>query len=352
MKPLEAGKLLGGHAAGILTPEERQHLFEAALDHQELFDALADEEALRELLADPGAREQLLAALGEPVAPRVVPFWRRSGVLGTAAGLLMAATAGLVVLRSPDKAPPPLERSPAQAAPDEPLPRAVAPLPPPPGPAGAQGPAAPSRGMQPARERRDASSSAVPAPVEAGPAPAESRRAEDHLAEKAKAGAAAAPVAARQEAPSGLLIGGVVGGIRAKTQGPAPGAPQQPAPPPPPAPAKSARRVEWKAAAAYAPGWTLEAQPDGSTRVRLKGPEGAQAVLLRRTAGRVEVLPLVLVDTAGGMTRWTGEVRLRPGDALDFYLLNAPVDDPAHLPETGSVDGYRVRIHPPAAPVE
>jgi hypothetical protein len=54
--------LLGGYAAGTLTPEERKELFEAALHDSELFEALHDEEALRELLSDPAARAQLLQA--------------------------------------------------------------------------------------------------------------------------------------------------------------------------------------------------------------------------------------------------------------------------------------------------
>ena len=47
------------------------------------------------------------------------------------------------------------------------------------------------------------------------------------------------------------------------------------------------------------------------------------------------------------LVRWQGDVRLAAGDVLDLYLLNTPVADPALLPETGPVDGYRVRIHPP-----
>ena len=36
-------KLLGGFAADTLTPEEKQRLYQAALQDQQLFDALADE---------------------------------------------------------------------------------------------------------------------------------------------------------------------------------------------------------------------------------------------------------------------------------------------------------------------
>ena len=69
MKPEEAEKLLGGYAAGTLTPEERRSLFAAALEDQQLYEALVREEPLRELLADPAARRNLLAALDEVPKP-------------------------------------------------------------------------------------------------------------------------------------------------------------------------------------------------------------------------------------------------------------------------------------------
>jgi hypothetical protein len=61
--PGDFKKLVGGYATGTLTPEERQALFQAALQDQGLFDALAREEALRDALSDPAARARLLAAL-------------------------------------------------------------------------------------------------------------------------------------------------------------------------------------------------------------------------------------------------------------------------------------------------
>ena len=66
MRPEEIRKLLGGYAAGNLTPEEEQALFAAALEDQELFDSLAREQSLRDVLRDPGARAELLAALDRP----------------------------------------------------------------------------------------------------------------------------------------------------------------------------------------------------------------------------------------------------------------------------------------------
>jgi hypothetical protein len=60
-------KLLGGYATGTLTDEEKQALFNAALDDVDLFNALADEHALKELLDDPTARAQALRAAETPV---------------------------------------------------------------------------------------------------------------------------------------------------------------------------------------------------------------------------------------------------------------------------------------------
>jgi hypothetical protein len=55
-------KLLGGYATGTLTDEEKQVLYEAALQDDQLFEALENEQALKELLDDPAYRAQLLQA--------------------------------------------------------------------------------------------------------------------------------------------------------------------------------------------------------------------------------------------------------------------------------------------------
>jgi hypothetical protein len=128
MKRAEAEKLLGGYATGTLTGDERRTLFEAALEHQDVFDTLADEEALRELLADPAARAHVLSALAAPAVSKVVPFWRRPGVIGAAAGIIMAATAGLAVLRSPEAQVPLPAAKPAAAQTPLPAPSASAPV--------------------------------------------------------------------------------------------------------------------------------------------------------------------------------------------------------------------------------
>ena len=384
----EAEKLLGGHATGTLTEEERRNLFVAALGDQALFDALMDEEALRELLADRAMRALLLAALAPAAAPKVVPFWRRTGVLGAAASLLVAATAGLMYLRSPERVPPPLEEreTPAKAKVAEApaLGQAPAPL------AEKAPPAAPAQAsVPPPAERAKAPAAALAKPIPAAQtagagAPqmeAESRakeqdqyrrvEARDQLAKKAEAPrpaaalmeVAPAPRADKQKVSAesqisspGAVLGGVVGGaIGGGVSGPASkatGAAQDgrlrdtAASPVAAAPAKSARRTEWKAAGVFAPAWTLEPRPDGLTRVSVLGPAGTQAVLLRRRVAGVDVLALKVLDSGSDQTRWQAEIRLAPGDALDLYLLNAPVAEPAKLPETGLLEGFRVRIHP------
>jgi hypothetical protein len=178
--------------------------------------------------------------------------------------------------------------------------------------------------------------------------------AQDQLAKKAEVPAAAAATvevvsAQRSDAPerrrqaqnqaAGSLPGGVVGGAVSGV-----------APPPAPAKAMLASGLAAKAAAPTAPAWTLAAQPDGRTRVTVSAPRGRTVVLLRRGTAGVEVLPCqVLEDQGQALLQWRVDVRLAAGDALDLYLLNAPVAEPARLPETGPVDGFRLRIHPAAA---
>ena len=335
MRRTEAEKLLGGHATGTLTAEERRTLFEAALAHQDLFDALMDEEALRELLADPAARAQVLAALApsEAVAPKVVPFWRRPGVLGAAAGVLMASLAGLTWLRSP-QAPPPVQQEPAR-----PKALSIEPLP------------------------------------EAPPEPERRRRAPDHpRLEKVPAQEAAPPPAA------GISASGVAPGAAAPAPAPAPvpvpravpmvrddARAAEEAPSKRPAPqavmevqsilSREASAARAKAAQAEAgtsrasdlapPAWTLAPQPDGTTLVTVTVPPQAQVWLLKRGDGGVEVLQgraAAFKEDREAQRRY--QVRLRAGDALDLYVTPHSVADPAKLPETGPVAGFRARIFP------
>lgn len=69
MRRADLEKLLGGYSAGILTPDEEQALYAAALEDQDLFDALAGEQPLRDLLQDPVVRARLLAAVSDQPLP-------------------------------------------------------------------------------------------------------------------------------------------------------------------------------------------------------------------------------------------------------------------------------------------
>jgi hypothetical protein len=117
----EIRKLLGGYATGTLTSEERQALFEAALDDQELFDALAREQPLRELLGDPAARAELLAALGDAPAPWRERWarWMRGHAVGLAAAACLLAV-GIYTVRmarfNPQSAPETATARPAESA--------------------------------------------------------------------------------------------------------------------------------------------------------------------------------------------------------------------------------------------
>jgi len=340
VKPTEAAKLLGGYATGTLSEAERQRLFAAALERQELFDALMDEEALRELLAGPGAKAQLMEALAQAGPPKVAPFWRRPGLLGAAAGLIVAATASLAYLRSPEKVPPPLQDL------AKPLPAEAPAV-----PTAPQATQAQAKLKAPAAPRKE---TAQPSPVvEATPPPAPAPK---PLAPPAAT--AGAPVLAREDAARMNVQAASrqaeaedrmakkaeaprsVGALMEATGSvvPTPAVPK----------AVASRRDGTNLGGALAiPTWTLDTLSDGSTQVTVMAPPGTQALLLKRPATGVEVTKLFMVDgLKDGATRWQGKVRLAEGDVLDLYVLNAPVADPAKLPETGPVNGYRVRIHP------
>jgi hypothetical protein len=98
-------KLLGGFAAGTLTPEEKQTLYRAALLDQQLFNALADEQALKELLSDPDVRRRLLQALqktstaGAGGSLSWLDWFRRPAGLAFAGGLAAAALAVVLGIR-------------------------------------------------------------------------------------------------------------------------------------------------------------------------------------------------------------------------------------------------------------
>jgi len=353
MKRAEAEKLLGGYATGNLTAEERRRLFEAALAHQDLFDALADEEALRDLLADPAARTQVLAALAAPAVPKVVPFWRRPGVIGAAAGLLVATTAGLAILRSPEASLPAAKVEAALAPAAAPAPEGK----PSPAPAAKaarsrEAAGAPQTLAAPASENLAAPAPASPPPPAPPPTPPPTPLAAPLAAPAQAAGAmvpseGARPQAqaerrqlevrdqlARKEAPADQRRAAVVEVLGSGST----------------APRVAAKAASAPAAVSYAsqtvaPVWTLDPLPDGVTRVTVRSAPTPHVVLLRRGSTGVDVLEPA---PAGAVGPWQFQVRLAPGDALDLYVMNSPVTDAAKLPETGPVNGFRARIQSPA----
>lgn len=316
----EAEKLLGGHAPGILTEAERRQLYEAALADQALFDALADEEALRELLADPAARTELLAALRP--ARRPVPLWRRPGVLGVAAGLLVAGLAGLAVLHGPGQGRVPALQEPAAA----PAPAAPAPAPPAAGAVAAPAPvrsrpkaaaAAPPEALPAPRPIPAPAAPEASAPAPGVPAAGRSVQAERVQAERVQAEDQARKV---QENLAGARAGAAVVEV----------VPREAA-----APAKTARR------APAAPVWRATRLADGTLEVEVTAPAGSEVLLLRRAPA---VTVFRLPSAAPG--QWGGRIPVTDGQAVDLYVLPGPVADPAGLPETGPVAGFRARIHP------
>lgn len=347
MKQADAERLLGGHATGTLTEAERAELFAAALDRQEVFEALLDEEALRELLTDPAARAALLAALAPP--GRVVPFWRRSGVLGAAAGLLVAATAALAVLRSPEDRPAPVAEAarpallgeapgagPAPAAAPEAQRTTARAKVAPPAP-----PAETTRALgQPPVARLGSAGIAPAAAQVAPPLPAQeavSAEARDDLARKQ---VAASPVstalAERAEAPAPAARAALK---KTEAPGPAGGL------------AGAANGVMADQTATFpAPTWRLTPQPDGQVQITVTATRRAHAVLLKRGAQGVQVIALGAgAETQDATRTWVALVRLASDEALDLYVLPVAPAQPAALPATGPVAGFRARVWPGAS---
>lgn len=98
-------KLLGGFAVDMLTPEEKQTLYTAALQDQQLFNSLADEQALKELLSEPNVRRRLLTSLEQKRASSAggslswLDWFRRPAGLAFAGGLAAAAFAVVLGVR-------------------------------------------------------------------------------------------------------------------------------------------------------------------------------------------------------------------------------------------------------------
>jgi hypothetical protein len=348
MRPHDAEKLLGGFAAGILTPAEKQLLFSAALDDQELFNALADEEALRELLADPRVRQQLIAQLSGPAAARPLPFWRRPATVGLAASLFALVTTSVVLLHrerplaSPVITPP---RSPEpRAAESEFLAKKT--LPPEPrreAPAAAPPAAAQLPETLPLADRSEASDLRMR--VAAAPETKAERKKEaenqasavvEVVAAKATTDAATIETrgnfsqetleqlpAARSTVERTLLAPGVAAG------GAVP-------------PRKSADKG---ITLAPAPTWTLKDRELGRPRLTVAWAAGRHLYVIKRSgAGAALLAPQKPVQAAAGTCRATFEFTASEKDHVDLYLLDHPEPDPASLPETGAVDGFRKRV--------
>ncbi len=191
MTPERIRKLAGGYAAGILTPEERRALFQAALEDQELFNELAREQALKELLDDPAVRRRLLAAI-ESSPSRwawLAAMLRRPAVWSAAGALAMAVLAAALMWMGPwRKAAQPVMTAMRPAVPDQAEPTA-----------GRTGEIARDMGAREATEQTpgralpdQTRAAAAPAEAEARPA-AQSEPKTFALADKTTAEAAAEP---------------------------------------------------------------------------------------------------------------------------------------------------------------
>lgn len=80
--------LLGRYATEPLTSEERERLFDAALNDQNLFEELAREQELKLLLQQPGARDRMMRVLASPDRR---PVWILSGAVAVASLVVVIA---------------------------------------------------------------------------------------------------------------------------------------------------------------------------------------------------------------------------------------------------------------------
>ncbi|MDR1840436.1 MAG: hypothetical protein LBQ86_00730 [Holophagales bacterium] len=108
MKNINPEKLLGGYAPGILRDGEKLALFSAALEDQELFNALMDEDALKQILDCPEFRARVMAALDSTAAPpaKIRPFWQKPLWMGVAASMFLVFMASYSLKRSGAPLPP------------------------------------------------------------------------------------------------------------------------------------------------------------------------------------------------------------------------------------------------------
>lgn len=350
MRHREAEKLLGGHAAGILTEGEKTTLYAAALEHQELFDALADEEALRELLADSATRKHLLALLDEPQIRRAIPFWRRPATLGLAASLLLMVTTSLVLWQREHPVPPSPEASVAKTKTDAP-PSAAASL----------GTAARKQATQDS-DPRPAPSRSVDFSAPAAPPPLVKRAAEVPAPAPQKAEAAPKPADdAKKRMPTETLVEVVAAtgtSDRTETKTNTSFAKESPEDRPRQQALESSAAPTHgavaggmhpssraKGKAIPVPTWILEPTEPGKLRLTVTWATGNHLYLLKRTPIATEPLtPQTSALEPGGATHSIFELTLNPEDHLDLYLLHRPETHPQSLPASGAVDGYRKRV--------
>lgn len=342
MTPHAAEKLLGGYAAGILTQEETQLLFTAALEHQELFNALADEEALRELLADPAARAQLLALLAEPTTVKITPFWRRPAMLGLAASFFVLVTTSVVLWQRDRPLPslplakekavestPPSEKPAAKVAVEQ--------------DSASKGAAA---GLHSETRTKGGAAGTPPAIASAPPADkatlADTLTAREQGLLKAEAAPVHPPELKKRDAAKALPAAGAE--MVAET------APQLAlSKEPSPALARSAREtpagVSGKIQPPTAPIYALERLENGKIRLSVTWATGYQLYAIKRSAvGPTVLRPITTATQAAGTTLDTFEYTLGPDEHVDLYMVSKPVQDPKRLPADGPFEEFRTRV--------
>lgn len=363
MNAREAEKLLGGHAAGILTEAEKQILFSAALEHQELFNALADEEALRELLADPESRKQLLALLSEPATKAPMPLWRRPATLGWAASLLAMMTTSLVLWQRENPLPTSAkdaekqeEAKPATEAPSrmDPskgkalarpgVPEKPAPSTPAKGDVAFQAAAAPR--ILPAADAPLAAPDLARKP-EAAPEPPSERT--KQLADRPQASAVVEVVvnpaaadkterstAVSKESLESLPAHRALAGAAALSPGLSTGNLQ---------PLGKASAKKDRGGSVPAPAHVLERLEKGALRLTVTWTSEHHLYLLKRAAtGATVLLPLGTVSASKSQRRSVFEFSLSAGEHVDLFLLPQASPNPKLLPAEGSCEGYRERV--------
>ncbi len=193
----EIRKLLGGYATNTLSAQERQLLFEAAIEDQELFNALENEDALRELLDDPVLRDQVRGVLRGPLAHKPRPgFGLRRWLLGVAIPAVVAVI--LIVMMNRATAPRLTESVPETVARN--IPQQAPPAPPKPEALPAQAK------KQSAVRRPPARVIPAPAPIPPGPIQLDSARAAFPAARPTflVAPSSAMPEAVRQQFAAGF----------------------------------------------------------------------------------------------------------------------------------------------------